>query len=313
MKATSSIVILGAGPAGLSAALWLRHMTVDVCVLEAAARAGGLQNLNFLGNDWVLGQSRETGPGLARKFVDHAALAGVTVRTGALAKRVTGHAGDFRVQLDDGTALGCAALVIATGTRYRAEEVLAEVDGLRNIAPGRIAYGPYAFADLDALAGRRILIVGGGDNAFENARLLTARAAQVSVVMRADPQAQPGLIAAASGCHVLPHARIAALAERTGGLEVVLGSGEHIVVDRVHVLAGYEPNTAFIGQVFARELHGALRFDAKGYLLVDAAGRTGAAGIYAAGDVCNPRFPSVASAIGQGAVVAKAIERDLRP
>jgi thioredoxin reductase len=321
MSSTRSIVVLGAGPAGLSAALWLRNLGFDPCVVETDFRAGGLQNLNFLANDWVLGQTGQTGPMLAARFVDHAAAAGVTVLTGRRLMALVGGPGAFRLRLDRDGEIACMAVVVATGTRFRAEEVLADIDGIAQVAAGRIAYGPYAFADLDALDSRRVLIIGGGDNAFENARLLAPTAAMVHVAVRSFPRAQLGLAAAvasaaaAGRCRVLEAAVLRVLRETESGLEATftVGAGiESIFVDRVHVLTGYEPNTAFMARVFPEEIKASMRFDHQGYLVVDTAGRTGAPGIYAAGDVCNPHFPSVVSAIAQGALVAKTIEIDHR-
>lgn len=316
-----SIAVLGAGPAGLSAALWLKNLGFDPIVVETGTRPGGLQNLNFLANDWVLGLPGLTGPMLAARFIDHAASAGVTVLNGRRPVAVTGDPGAFWLRLDDGREIGCAAIVIATGTRYRAEEVLAGADGIDRVAAGRIAYGPWAFADLDGLAGKRVLIVGGGDNAYENARLLAPKAAMTCIAVRSRPRAQQGLAAAvaeevaAGRCRVLTQARLRVLRESADGLEATLTVGdgvESMTVERIHVLAGYEPNTAFLAEVFPAGAVAAMRFDEQGYLVADAAGRTGAPGIYAAGDVCNPRFPSVVAAIAQGAAVAKAIEMDSR-
>lgn len=321
MKASRCIAILGAGPAGLSAALWLRNLGFEPRVLDASAHAGGLQNLNYLGNDWVLGQMGQTGPMLATRFVEHAAAVGIAVETGARPVRLSGGPGSFRLRLDSGQEIGCVALIVATGTRYRAEEVLAEVEGVAGVAPGRIAYGPHAFADLGALAGKRVLIVGGGDNAFENARLLAPNAAAVHLAVRSRPRAQQRLTtavadeAATGRCHLLQAARVLEIKEGHTGAEVTLAvaeRNERIVVDHIHVLAGYEPNTAFINSVFPAELRSGMHLDTQGYLVVDVSGHTGEPGIYAAGDVCNPHFPSVVSAIAQGAVAAKTIEMDTR-
>jgi thioredoxin reductase len=321
MTVRQCVAILGAGPAGLSAALWLRNLGFEPRVLDAADHAGGLQKLNFLANEWVLGQPGQTGPALAARFVEHAGAAGVSLQTGIRPVGLDGVAGDFRLRLSDGTILGCAAVVVATGTRYRAEEVLAGVPGSTDIPAGRIAYGPHAFADLARLGGQRVLIVGGGDNAYENARLLAPIVASVTLAMRSRPRAQQGLAAdvaaavAAGRCHVLHPAAVTALATGPTGLEVTLTVATHserITVDRIHVLAGYQPNTAFLRDMLAPASFDALRFDEQGYLLVDVAGRTGLPGLYAAGDVCNPRFPSVVSALAQGAVAAKTIEMDTR-
>lgn len=321
MSNSQCIVILGAGPAGLSAALWLRNLGLAPRVADIAERAGGLQNLNFLANDWVLGQPGQTGPVLARRFVHDARAAGVPMSMGVRPLKVTREAGGFLVRFDNDEEIACRAVLVATGTRYRAQEVLAGVNGIADVAPGRVAYGPYAFADLDNLAGKRVLIVGGGDNAFENARLLAPRAAMVHLAVRGRPRAQQGLAAAvaaevaAGRCRLLGPASLLSAHEGRDGLAATLtvaGTTERLTVDRIHVLAGYEPNTAFIGAVFDTALATAVGRDALGYLLVDAAGRTGAPGLYAAGDVCNPTFPSVVSAIAQGALVAKTIEMDSR-
>lgn len=316
------VLILGGGPAGLSAALWLRNLGLEPLVVEAGDRLGGLQNLNFLANDWVLGQRDQTGPELAARFVAHAAERGITLLRERRLAAVEGRQGAFRARLRQlGGAeqeIACAAILVATGTRFRAEEVLAEVAGIGGIPPDRIAYGPWAFADLERLAGARVLVVGGGDNAFENARLLLGRGAQVTLAVRSRLRAQQALIEAVTGgarFRLLRPASLLSLTEGPEGLAAGIdtaGGPQAVTVDRLHVLAGYEPNSRFIAESFAPQLAAAMAMDEAGYLRTDAAGRCGAVGVYAAGDVCNPRFPSVVSAIAQGALAAKTIEFDLR-
>lgn len=322
MMAKRCIAILGGGPAGLSAALWLRNLGFEPCVLDAAERPGGMQNLNFLANDWVLGQTGQTGPSLAARFVDHVVSDGVQIRTGIRPVRLEGTAGAFRLQLSDGSPLDCIAVLVATGTRYRAEEVLTAVAGISDIPRERIAYGPHAFAELGALAGQRVLIIGGGDNAYENARLLAPVAAMVHIAIRSQPRAQQGLVAAvaveeaAGHCRVLCPAVVESMASTSASIEVTLAVSdqrERFEVDRVHVLAGYKPNTAFLREILPTEVYGRLRFDGQDYLIVDTGGRSGVPGLYAAGDICNPRFPCVVSALAQGAMTAKTIEMDTRP
>lgn len=313
------IIILGAGPAGLSAGLWLRNLGLDVVLLEPGEQAGGMQNMNFLDNDWILGQQGQSGQALGQRFREHAARAGVSIRlrTKAFGLR---HAdsGGVTLELENGQRLAGAALVIATGTRFRGQEVLAQALAGTEPLPEQIAYGPYAFQEVAAQSGRHVVIVGGGDNAYENARLLLAAGARVTLVIRSQAKAQQQMLAAVAdrpGCDIRLATEVVSIIPRPTGLLLGLRSSrgdEELTADRLHVLAGYEPNTGFLTGFLPPAWHRMLRLDEAGYLEVDSWGRTGIRGIYAAGDVCNPEFPSVVSALAQGAKVAKAIERDLR-
>lgn len=318
MISVPRIGIFGAGPAGLSAALWLQNLGLQPLVVENQAICGGMQNLNFLANDWVLGQPGVTGPELARRFCDHAEKVAIKVCTNTKPVRVSRTAAAFEVRFQQASGDvfedTFTALLIATGTRFRGEEILAAVRGSEMLPAERVAFGPYAFQALDQIAGERVLVIGGGDNAFENARLI-AQSASVHLVMRSKPRAQTALYnavraAVAEGrCQLHFPAKVAEFKVLGGCIEAILDDGVRLQVDRVHVLAGYEPNTKFLRDA----CNGlAFDFDNQDYLRVDDAGRTGVAGVYAAGDICNPAFPSVLSALSQGARAAKTIEMDLR-
>ncbi|MEC5398641.1 NAD(P)/FAD-dependent oxidoreductase [Uliginosibacterium sp. H1] len=315
---TPQIVILGAGPAGLSAALWLHKLGLRPLLLEAAGQAGGMLNENLLPNDWVLGQVGLTGPQLAGRFAGHVAGLALAPRLHCQPSEIRRHEHGWRLALrnsGDAESIDAAAVLIATGTRPRAQDALPGVEGLAAAAP-YIVYGPPAFAGLDGLRGQRVLVVGGGDNALENARFLLDQGCEVWVAARSRFRAQRAMMEAVVGhprAHLLSPVRLRALQPAGGGLRVLLDAAPHeLVVDRMHVLAGYAPNTDFLRDALPPALFAQLGLDAEGYLGVDAAARTGCAGLYAAGDVCNPLFPSVVSAIAQGALAAKTIELDLR-
>lgn len=320
MSASSdkSIGILGGGPAGLSAALWLRNLGFAPWMVDAEERPGGMQNLNFLANDWVLGQLGLTGPELASRFADHVRGLGVPIRTGCRLQRIERMADGFRVLLarsgDEDRALDCAALLVATGTRVRGPEVFAALTGRDSIPAERWAYGPYAFADMERCRDQRLLIVGGGDNAFENARLLRDSTRSIDMALRSPPRAQQALRESVSNAIRIHQPAVLVSVTMIGdAIQATLRTGtgtQELMIDRIHVLAGYEPNTAFLQTAFVSAAE--FRYDDAGYLATDNAGRTSVAGVYAAGDVCNPGFPSVVAALAQGARAAKTIELDLR-
>lgn len=314
------IIVLGAGPAGLSAGLWLRNLGMEAVLLESGNQAGGMQNLNFLNNNWILGQRSLTGQELGQRFCEHVVQAGVSIHLGTNVVGLSlADTGDFTLELADGHRLMGAALIIATGTRFRAEEVV-EKALVAGVAPSsaQIACGPYAFQAVSDQFGRHVVIVGGGDNAFENARLLLEAGARVTLVIRSQAKAQQQMLTAVAerpDCDIRLATELVSIVPLLSNLILGLKSSrgyEELAVDRLHILAGYEPNTGFLKELLPRAWHCSLHLDGAGYLEVDSWGRTGIPGIYAAGDVCNPEFPSVVSALAQGAKVAKAIERDLR-
>jgi thioredoxin reductase len=314
------IAILGSGPAGLSAGLWLKNLGLSPVILESQDTPGGMPNLNFLNNNWILGQPDITGQDLSRRFCSHALLAGVDIRLGVQAAMfIPAQSGEANLTFTDGTGIRCAALVIATGTRYRGREVLANaLNEQATAASSQIICGPFAFLDIAAQTDKHVLIVGGGDNAYENARLLLDAGARVTLVSRSCTRAQQQMSMAVANrpdCEVYENSRVIALVEhkKTMLARICSPNGEfQTPVDRIHILAGYEPNTRFLSNFLPMEWQSILQIDSSGYLQVDAWGRTNIPEIYAIGDVCNPEFPCIISALAQGAKTAKAIERDLR-
>lgn len=317
--------ILGAGPAGLSAALWLRNLGLQAAIFDCSPQPGGAQRLNFLTNDWVLGVSGLTGPQLVDRFVTHVQSLAIPFEMSAQPVGLRGLARGFVIDFDQRgvrRSVETRTLLVATGTRYRGPEVLAAADGFDRLPQSAIAFGPYAFSDLDSRRGQRILIVGGGDNAFENARRLLGTAAALTIVVRSRPRAQANMVSAlhaaqvAGACDILTGASVEAIRAQSAGLQVTVGgaAGKRVVeCDRIHVLAGYDPNTAFLPPLLTGGGLPSVVLDEDGYIVVDVRLATSSPGIYAAGDVCNRLFPSVVSAIGQGASAAKAIEADLAP
>lgn len=306
----------------MSAALWLKHLGFSPVVIETSTRLGGMQQLNFLHNEWMLGQVGLTGPELCAKFAGHMEAERIPMESGCSPVSIEVAEQHFSITFrrENGETFSTRfrALVIATGLRYRANEVLEAVPGFGDLGVDDVVYGPYAFLDMEKLSGRSVLIVGCGDNAYENAHFLLKMGAKIALVCRSLPRAQSRLHEAvqtvASGCTLFTHARIERFRRGDDCIEVLLSTAsksEMLRIQKIHVLAGYTPNTHFLEKALGL-LFDRLELDSAGYLKVDGWGRTGIPGVYAAGDVCNPDFPNVASAIALGAKAAKAVEIDFR-
>ena len=294
------LLIVGGGPAGLSAALWARTLGLSATVLDAGEQPGGqLWRIHRPIDDYP-GAAGASGESLARGLDAQVRAAGVEVRSAVRVQSV--ELSSLTVNLADGGSLVARAILLATGVRPRE----LDVPGARQLA-GRGVYDTF-FGAKDAFAGKRVIVVGGGDGAVENAAAMAGLAATVTLVVRSEaPHARPGLLArlAGTGVAVRGSSQVVAL-EGADRLEAALVQSprgrERIEADAVLVKIGNAPNV---------ELAPGLACHADGRLVVDAEGRTGAPGVFAAGEVTDGLFPRIVTAAAQGAVAARAIARFL--
>jgi thioredoxin reductase (NADPH) len=299
------LVVVGAGPAGVSAALWARSRDLDVLVLEAEARPGGqLHAIHFEPRE-IAGWPSGDGPALADVYARQLATSGIAVRHGARVRALEPDAGRaLGLALEGGGRIEARAVLVATGARRRTLGVPGERE-----FEGR-GVSTSATRDRAELAGRAVVVVGGGDAAFENALLLAGLGCDVTVLVRGAPRARREFrerLAAEPRARVLETTRMLEVTggERVSGVRVAGPGGERrLACDAVVVKVGVVPQTAW-----CRE---ALAHDADGYLRVDDRLATSRAGVWAAGDVVRPLLPSVPVAAGHGALAAAAIRLALR-
>jgi thioredoxin reductase (NADPH) len=294
------VIIIGAGPAGLSAALWCDELGLDTLVVEQAAEVGGqlLRVHNPVENH--LGARAANGRELRDVFAAQVEGREFDLWTEAEIESVDLKA--KRVRLRSGEELRGIALVIATGVRRRRLGVPgeSEFEGRGVLESGRL--------ERESVAGEDVLVVGGGDAAAENALLLAETCATVTLVHRGRSlRARAEFAERLRGEH-----RVTVFNETT--LERILG-GERVesaellragalkpmrmAVRGVLVRVGVEPNT----ELFAGQLH----TDERGYVVVTGEQETSAEMVFAAGDVSNPLAPTVSGAAGAGATAAKVI------
>ncbi len=290
---TYDAAILGGGPAGAAAALWLFELGLRPVLLEQADELGGLQRSNPYVNTWIPGVRGKTGVELAREMHDHILATGLDCRLGRRLKRAARRSdGGFALDLDDDASVACRSLVLATGVRARSGGLSASERIL--IGPGRI------LEDAD-LSGQRVALLGGGDNAAENYALLARKGPAFMHIYARTLRARPALLA-----NVTPED----LFQGPAVLDATTLSIEHQGVrrsyDRWIALYGWEANPP---PALADWLKDA--FDARGFIAVDAERRTRIPGVWAIGEIAQAVHPCVLTAMSDGVIAAKSIEAQL--
>ena len=270
-------IILGGGPAGIAAAIWLKKLGIDAVLLERSGALGGLQRRSPYENLWIPGVQGKTGQDVARALADHAAAVGIEVRLNHQAPVTAGEGYETG-------GISAPFVVIATGTMPRAG---------RFTSSATVAIGPGELMEALDVAGRRVAILGGGDNAFDQARFARDRGGRVTIFSRGEPRAQKGLREMIRDVRVVTGAYDA----RQKAMTV---NGE--TFDVFGVMHGFE----------AVVPDGLRPRQRKGYVQVNRAGETSLPGVYACGEVTDYWHPCVTTAAAHGIQVAKQISQRLR-
>jgi thioredoxin reductase (NADPH) len=297
---TYDVIILGGGPAGITAALWCVDLGLKkILLIEQKAELGGQLCETYNPIENYPGVHAANGKELRDLFLR--SLDRNSFET-QLNMRVAGV--DLRsrqVRLDDSTSMSCAALIVATGVRRRRLGIQGEMEfagrGVMRSGAG----------EKEEVRGRHVLIIGGGDAAMENTLMLSEFAREVIVVHRGEKfSARDEFVNAVRGRDNVRF-EFGTVAERICGRETVegvilkpVGSGDKrkLETDYVLIRIGVEPNS----DLFREDIE----IDRQGYAIVDAACHTRVPGVFVAGDVANPTSPTIATAVGMGAAAAKA-------
>lgn len=300
-RAKKDVVIVGGGPAGMSAAIWCAELGLETVLVERFPQLGGQLHWihNPVGN--YLGGDFENGTDVCSAFERSLSRFDFYRET---AKNVISV--NSSIILDDGGGrIDAKAIVIATGVRRRTLGV-----------PGEMEFSGKGILESGAkqretVTGGRVAVIGGGDAALENALILAECAESVILIHRRDFFSGREEFLEAVENHPKIDLRKNAVVESFEGgdnLEAIRISSdkqvETIAVDYAIVRIGVEPNSELVGSSVAK--------DERGYIIVDAQSRTTAKDIWAIGDVANPVSPTIATAVGTGATCAKSIAKFLR-
>jgi len=294
------VVIIGAGPGGLSAARWCDELGLDTLLLEQADQVGGQLNRVYNPVTNYLGLEAQNGQELLEHFTrnldetDFDQWMGVRIASIDLRAK--------RVSLESGEQIQSIAIVIATGVRRRELGIEGEKEFREK---GVIESGS---KDRDLMAGRDVCIIGGGDAAAENALLLAEVCPTVTLVHRGKTlRARREFREQLHTNHcitVFPESNVTRIIgdDEVQAVEIQRKEGLkpfQLAVRGVLIRIGVEPNTEmFRDQIQLNDL---------GYAAVNSERETTREFVFAIGDVSNPLAPTINTATGDGATVAKVI------
>ena len=301
------VVIVGAGPAGLTAALYAGRAMLRAVVLERGAPGGELLNTEII-EDYP-GFEHIEGWELAQRFESHARKFGADIRTGVTVDRVRRLSdGTFETLADGGDVFRSPAVIVTAG----GTPIKLGVPGEAEYAGKGVSY--CAVCDGAFFKAHTIAVVGGGDAACEEADYLTRYATRVYIVHRRNEFRASKIIQQRvfdnPKIEVVWNTVVEAIEGDAQGLvhrlalrDVRTGQASTLDVTGVFVFIGFRPNTSII--------EGHVEHDAAGYVVTDTAMQTSIPGLFAAGDVRVQLTRQVTTAAGDATTAAIAVEKFL--
>ncbi len=310
---TYDLTVVGAGPAGLAAAVYGASEGLDTIVVEALApggQAGTSSKIeNYLGFPTGI-----SGQALAGRAQIQAQKFGARLAVSRNAAAIRCEQRPYSVELEDGQRIATRAIVIATGATYRTLNV-PDYDKFE----GRGIHYAATWIESNLCSNEEVVVVGGGNSAGQAAMFLSQQAAHVHMLVRGEGLAATmsdylvQRIKASDRITLHPHTEITALEgdrllERVTWTNGKTGESETRPVSNLFVMIGAVPNTAW--------LQGCVPLDRGGFIVTgrDEAGMalsspyaTQLPGIFAVGDVRAQSTKRVASAVGEGSVVVQAV------
>ncbi|MBS7528889.1 thioredoxin-disulfide reductase [Hazenella sp. IB182353] len=300
------VVILGTGPAGLTAAIYLARANMNPLVIEGAEPGGQLTTTTDVENFPGFPEGI-MGPELMDNMRKQAERFGATFKRGWV-KEVDIAKPPFKLYLDDHDPIEADALILSTGASAKLLGIPGEKE---NIGQG---VSTCATCDGFFFRGKKIIVVGGGDSAMEEANFLTKFASEVTVVhrrteLRASKIMQDRARQNEKVAWALDRTPIEVVKGESGvkGLKVLnneTGKEEIIEADGIFIAIGHQPNTAF--------LNGQIALDDNGYVAVrPGTTLTDIPGVFACGDVQDHVYRQAITAAGTGCMAALDCERYL--
>ena len=299
------VIIIGGGPAGLAAAIYLARAKYRVLIVEKERFGGQITITSEVVN--FPGVFKTSGKDLTETMRKQAEAFGAEF----MLAEATGFdlTGDIKKVITNRGELSCFGILLATGAHPRK----IGFKGENEFKGHGVAY--CATCDGEFFTGKEVFVIGGGYAAAEESIFLTRYAKHVTIFIRGDDFSCAKSIADMAKNHekitVLTNTIIVS-AEGDTALrllkyeniktgEVTEYKGKNGETFGIFVFAGYEPETEFVKNI--------VKLDEKGYVETDEQQKTNVDGLYAAGDVCVKNLRQVVTAVGDGAIAATELER----
>jgi thioredoxin reductase (NADPH) len=289
-------LVIGGGPAGLTAAIYLARFHLSVTVADAGGSRAGLIPVSHNHAGFPEGIS---GVDLLRRMREQSAAYGAQHRNGEV-RNLEAVEGGYIAKMD-GSALRARAVLLATGVVNRRPEMIDEGSHAQALADGRLRYCP--ICDGYEVTDRRVAVLGTGERGCKEALFLRSYTADLTLIAPSGPHQLSDEQSASlfdAGIHVVGPCRAIRLAER----RIIAEVGQtHLAFDSLYPALGSISRSELGAQLGAQ-------VSEEGCLMVDTHQRTSVPGLYAAGDVVLG-LDQISHAMGEGGVAATTIRNDL--
>lgn len=297
------VVIIGSGPAGLSAAVYAKRATLDEVVVEKEMISGG-QIIVTDRIDNYLGDYGISGYDLSVKFREHADKLDVPFMEGNITS--IEDKGDYKqVILEDGNIVNTKAVVIATGATHKK----LNVSGEDSLSGAGVSY--CATCDGAFFKGKTVAVVGGGDVALGDALYLSNICDKVYLIHRRDglrgAKVLQERVFAKDNIEFMPFYEVDEICGENSVEEIILHDNRtneksKLSVSGIFIAVGMKPQSDLVKNL--------VKLDDAGYICAGEDCRTSVKGIYVAGDVRTKSLRQIVTAVADGAVAISSVEED---
>jgi thioredoxin reductase (NADPH) len=299
MDQSNEVTIIGAGPAGIAAAIYLKRAGFHPILLDAH-KPGGLLRHAYLVENYPGFPCGISGKKLVELFVEQLHNVGLSIRKSAV-KHVHFKNEVFLIDTDQGRLLS-SAIIIATGTNPKK----LGAKGFASIEGTRLFYDPSSIPFRGKKVKKRILVIGGGDIAFDYTLTLLHGGHEVAIISRSEPTCLPLLHNRVLKNGVALHIKCISkeIVEHPKGILLKCRQNDQdreFCADFILVACGRDPNTWFLSPLLKKYLN-----------TISEAPQTALPGLYFAGDVVRGTYRQVGVAVGDGIRAAMMIERYLK-